>query len=178
MGCVQLLLRNAANPALKNDEGETPLDVGNALARGAIAAALAARTHSFRQLQLCETLQAGLADMGMERPSHVQALTLPLMLARPKQHLLVQAPNDSGKTLAMLLGMLAKFDAAQQQLSALCVCPTRELVTQHAAQAGGAHGYHLHHQRGAHCARRASSCCAHHSTRAHLNARRHNQHPR
>ncbi len=135
LGCVALLLRSGADPAHRNELGRTPLDdAANAEARSAIAAALAGRTHSFRQLcaplPLCEPLLAGLAELGLETPSHVQALTLLLMLARPRRHLFAKAPNGSGKTVAMLLAMLALCDPALQQPTALCVCPTRELVVQ------------------------------------------------
>eukprot|EP00850_Spirogloea_muscicola_P006216 SM000029S10511 [mRNA] locus=s29:525220:528427:- [translate_table: standard] len=69
--------------------------------------------------------------MGFERPSKVQAETLPMILrGPPHRHLIAQAHNGSGKTTCFVLGMLSRVDPALRAPQALCICPTRELAIQ------------------------------------------------
>lgn len=93
--------------------------------------------------------------MKFEKPSRIQAVTLPMVLQPPfvslvaqassstpsaakiattlTEHLtthILQAHNGSGKTTCFVLAMLSRVDPTLQQPQALCVCPTRELVVQ------------------------------------------------
>ncbi|GBG85926.1 hypothetical protein CBR_g40739 [Chara braunii] len=86
---------------------------------------------SFEDLNLTEPLLKGLyTEMKFERPSRIQAETLPMILSPPYANLIAQAHNGSGKTTCFVLGMLGRVDANLNAPQALCVCPTRELAIQ------------------------------------------------
>ncbi len=46
--------------------------------------------------------------MKFERPSKIQALTLPMILTPPHKDLIAQAHNGSGKTTCFVLSMLSR----------------------------------------------------------------------
>ena len=69
-------------------------------------------------------------EMKFERPSRVQAETLPMILTPPFRNLVAQAHNGSGKTTCFALALLGRVDANIAQPQCLCMCPTRELVVQ------------------------------------------------
>ena len=66
--------------------------------------------------------------MRFEKPSEIQASTLPLIL--DNKSVIAQAQSGAGKTIAFAIGMLAKVDVNFRGLQALCLAPTRELVNQ------------------------------------------------
>ncbi|GAB4827073.1 DEAD-box ATP-dependent RNA helicase 38 [Ancistrocladus abbreviatus] len=85
----------------------------------------------FEDLNLSEELLKGLyVEMRFERPSKIQAVTLPMILTPPYKNLIAQAHNGSGKTTCFVLGMLSRVDPKLQAPQALCICPTRELAIQ------------------------------------------------
>ncbi|GMH19102.1 hypothetical protein Nepgr_020943 [Nepenthes gracilis] len=85
----------------------------------------------FEDLSLSGELLKGLyVSMGFERPSKIQAITLPMILTPPHKNLIAQAHNGSGKTTCFVLGMLSRVDPKLQAPQALCICPTRELALQ------------------------------------------------
>mmetsp|Transcript_26815 Transcript_26815/g.58465 ORF Transcript_26815/g.58465 Transcript_26815/m.58465 type:complete len:483 (+) Transcript_26815:39-1487(+) len=86
---------------------------------------------TFDELPLTEELKQGLyVEMKFERPSRVQAITLPMILTPPHKDLIAQAHNGSGKTTCFVLSMLSRVDPTRRVPQALCMCPTRELVMQ------------------------------------------------
>ncbi|XP_024368862.1 DEAD-box ATP-dependent RNA helicase 38 [Physcomitrium patens] len=86
---------------------------------------------SFEDLNLSPELLQGLySEMKFEKPSKIQAATLPMIVSPPYQNLIAQAHNGSGKTTCFVLGMLSRVDPKLKSPQALCVCPTRELVIQ------------------------------------------------
>ena len=86
---------------------------------------------TFEELGLNQKLLQGLyTEMKFERPSRIQAQTLPMILASPHRSLIAQAHNGSGKTTCFTLAMLSRVDPEIKEPQALCVCPTRELVVQ------------------------------------------------
>lgn len=85
----------------------------------------------FEDLNISAELLRGLySEMKFEKPSKIQAETLPLILMPPYTHLIAQAHNGSGKTTCFVLGMLSRVDPNIKEPQALCVCPTRELAIQ------------------------------------------------
>lgn len=85
----------------------------------------------FEDLPISEELLRGLyTEMKFEKPSKIQAETLPLILNPPYSNLIAQAHNGSGKTTCFVLGMLSRVDPTISEPQALCVCPTRELAIQ------------------------------------------------
>ena len=86
---------------------------------------------TFEDLGLAAELLQGLySEMSFERPSNIQATTLPMILQPPYKHLVAQAQNGSGKTTCFVLAMLSRVDTSLQETQSICVCPTRELVLQ------------------------------------------------
>ncbi|KAL3532014.1 hypothetical protein ACH5RR_005535 [Cinchona calisaya] len=85
----------------------------------------------FEDLDLSPELLKGLyVEMKFERPSKIQAISLPMILTPPFKNLIAQAHNGSGKTTCFVLGMLSRIDPKQTVPQALCICPTRELAIQ------------------------------------------------
>ncbi|KAG2490675.1 hypothetical protein HYH03_010844 [Edaphochlamys debaryana] len=90
-----------------------------------------ASAHKFEELPLSPELLKGLyVEMKFERPSKIQALTLPMILTPPYKDLIAQAHNGSGKTTCFVLSMLSRVDPSKRFTQAMCICPTRELVVQ------------------------------------------------
>ncbi|KAL6759166.1 P-loop containing nucleoside triphosphate hydrolase protein [Haematococcus lacustris] len=90
-----------------------------------------AAASSFEELKLAPDLLKGLyVEMKFEKPSRIQATTLPMILTPPYKDLIAQAHNGSGKTTCFVLSMLSRVDPYLQETQALCTCPTRELVLQ------------------------------------------------
>ena len=86
---------------------------------------------TFEELGLSPDLIKGLyQEMKVERPSKIQAKTLPVILRHPFPSMIAQSHNGSGKTTCFTLAMLSRVDPALEKPQALCVCPTRELVIQ------------------------------------------------
>eukprot|EP01031_Cornospumella_fuschlensis_P030949 gene30950-37405_t len=67
-------------------------------------------------------------EMRFEKPSEIQASTLPILLQR--HNLIAQAQSGAGKTIAFVIGMLCAVDTRVSRLQALCLTPTRELANQ------------------------------------------------
>jgi ATP-dependent RNA helicase DDX19/DBP5 len=73
-------------------------------------------------------LDALTVHMRFERPSQIQASTLPLILDH--RNVIAQAQSGAGKTIAFVIGMLAKVDMKYNITQAVCLSPVRELVNQ------------------------------------------------
>lgn len=86
---------------------------------------------TFEDLNLSPELLKGLyVEMKFQKPSKIQAISLPMIMTPPYKDLIAQAHNGSGKTTCFVLGMLSRVDPKQQSPQALCICPTRELSIQ------------------------------------------------
>ncbi|GMJ12070.1 hypothetical protein HRI_004876200 [Hibiscus trionum] len=86
---------------------------------------------TFEELNLSPELLKGLyVEMKFEKPSKIQAISLPMILNPPHKDLIAQAHNGSGKTTCFTLGMLSRVDPKLKAPQALCICPTRELAIQ------------------------------------------------
>jgi ATP-dependent RNA helicase DeaD len=100
---------------------------------------------AFTDLGLSEAVLKGLADVGYESPSPIQAATIPVLLSGAD--ILGQAQTGTGKTAAFALPILSKLDLAQKEPQALVLVPTRELAIQvaEAFQKYAAHlrGFHV-----------------------------------
>ncbi|XP_002519437.2 DEAD-box ATP-dependent RNA helicase 38 [Ricinus communis] len=86
---------------------------------------------TFEDLNLSPELLKGLyVEMKFQKPSKIQAISLPMILTPPYKDLVAQAHNGSGKTTCFVLGMLSRVDPKNSRTQALCICPTRELSLQ------------------------------------------------
>ncbi|KAF4357969.1 hypothetical protein CsatB_004578 [Cannabis sativa] len=86
---------------------------------------------TFEELELRAELIKGLyVEMRFQKPSKIQAISLPMILTPPHKDLIAQAHNGSGKTTCFVLGMLSRVDPQLKAPQAICICPTRELAIQ------------------------------------------------
>jgi ATP-independent RNA helicase DbpA len=90
----------------------------------------------FSSLDLPSSLLDAIGALGFSVMTEVQARALPSVLAG--RDIIAQAEPGSGKTLAFGLGMLtavvSRLAPSAPAVSALCVCPTRELAEQIATE--------------------------------------------
>lgn len=71
--------------------------------------------------------------MGFEKPSPIQAQTLPILLGEPTDFIGLAA-TGTGKTAAFSIPLLERIDASRRVVQAIVLCPTRELALQVAGQ--------------------------------------------
>lgn len=90
---------------------------------------------SFADAALPPALLKALDSLGYQRPTEVQAQSLPPMLAG--RDVRVQASTGSGKTAAFGLALLSALRTDTAELQALVLCPTRELADQVARELRG-----------------------------------------
>jgi ATP-dependent RNA helicase DeaD len=85
-------------------------------------------TPPFSELGLPAPLLAAIETLGYERPSPIQAMSIPPALAG--RDLVGLSATGSGKTAAFTLPALARIDIKIAHPQVLIVCPTRELAVQ------------------------------------------------
>ncbi len=85
-------------------------------------------TPPFSELGLPAPLLAAVEALGYERPSPIQALSIPPALEG--RDLVGLSQTGSGKTAAFTLPVLARIDLAELRPQAIVLCPTRELAHQ------------------------------------------------
>ena len=83
---------------------------------------------TFKELNLPEPILQALEKVGYEKPSPIQAESIPLLLEG--HDLLGQAQTGTGKTAAFALPMLANVDPQENVPQLLVLAPTRELAIQ------------------------------------------------
>ena len=83
---------------------------------------------TFKDLNLPTQLLQALEKVGYEKPSPIQAKSIPLLLNG--HDLLGQAQTGTGKTAAFALPMLANIDPDESFTQLLVLAPTRELAIQ------------------------------------------------
>ena len=83
---------------------------------------------TFKDLNLPESILQALEKVGYEKPSPIQAESIPLLLEG--HDLLGQAQTGTGKTAAFALPMLANIDPEAKLPQLLVLAPTRELAIQ------------------------------------------------
>ncbi len=85
-------------------------------------------TPPFSELGLNESLLSAIEILGYERPSPIQAMSIPPALEG--KDLVGLSATGSGKTAAFGLPALTKVDVNQKHPQVLILCPTRELAVQ------------------------------------------------
>ena len=83
---------------------------------------------SFSDLNLPSQLLSALDKIGYEKPSPIQASTIPLLI--DGKDMIGMAQTGTGKTAAFALPVLANIDTRSNKTQALILCPTRELAIQ------------------------------------------------
>ena len=83
---------------------------------------------TFADLGLDDRVVRALKDIGYERPSPIQAATIPALL--DGRHVVGLAQTGTGKTAAFALPVLSRLDPKQKSPQALILAPTRELALQ------------------------------------------------
>ncbi|MFD2257876.1 DEAD/DEAH box helicase [Luteolibacter algae] len=85
-------------------------------------------TPPFSELGLPDDLLAAIEILGYERPSPIQAMSIPPALAG--KDILGLSATGSGKTAAFALPALSMIDVNERYPQVLILCPTRELAVQ------------------------------------------------
>lgn len=85
-------------------------------------------TVTFADLGLDPKVLKALADVGYEKPSAIQAATIPPLLEG--RDVVGLAQTGTGKTAAFALPILSRLDLSQKTPQALVLAPTRELALQ------------------------------------------------
>ena len=88
---------------------------------------------NFDELNLSPLVMRAISDLGYEKPSPIQAETLPILLGEPTDFLGLAA-TGTGKTAAFGIPLLERIDPSKKAVQALILCPTRELALQVAGQ--------------------------------------------
>lgn len=83
---------------------------------------------SFTDLELSESVQKAIRQVGYETPSPIQAEVIPHMLSG--SDVIGQAQTGTGKTAAFALPILSRIKAVRQAPQVLVLTPTRELAIQ------------------------------------------------
>ncbi len=83
---------------------------------------------TFADLGLSDRVLKALTDVGYEKPSAIQAATIPPLLAG--RDVVGLAQTGTGKTAAFALPILSRLDLSQKTPQALVLAPTRELALQ------------------------------------------------
>lgn len=82
----------------------------------------------FKDMALSAPVQKGVAAVGYETPSPIQAQVIPHLLEG--SDILGVAQTGTGKTAAFALPTLSRLDIAKASVQVLCLTPTRELAIQ------------------------------------------------
>ena len=82
----------------------------------------------FRTWDLEPEIQDAIAEMGIVKPTPIQALAIPPGLKR--KDVIAQAETGTGKTLAFGVPMMSLIDPSRVSVLGLVLCPTRELAEQ------------------------------------------------
>ncbi len=88
---------------------------------------------TFSDFNLSTPIAKAIEALGFEKPSPIQAQTLPLLLDEPTDFIGLAA-TGTGKTAAFAIPLLEKIDPNARGVQALILCPTRELALQVATQ--------------------------------------------
>ncbi|MBI92096.1 MAG: ATP-dependent RNA helicase [Gemmatimonadaceae bacterium] len=103
------------------------------------------RAETFQDLSLTQPVLKGLAEVGYEIPTPIQAQTIPLVFSG--RDVLGQAQTGTGKTAAFALPLLSRIEISRRDVQVLVLTPTRELAIQvsEAFQCYAAHmvGFHV-----------------------------------
>ncbi|AJY73626.1 DEAD/DEAH box helicase [Paenibacillus beijingensis] len=84
--------------------------------------------NKWKQLGIADALIARLAENGITEPTAVQEQALPLLLAG--KDVSAGSQTGTGKTLAYLLPLLQRMDAASPAIQTIVLSPTQELAMQ------------------------------------------------
>ncbi len=86
------------------------------------------RLTQFAKLKLSEPTLKAVEEMGFVYATEIQSKTIPLLLH--SKDIIGQAGTGTGKTAAFAIPIIEKIDAENNNIQALVLCPTRELVVQ------------------------------------------------
>lgn len=88
---------------------------------------------SFEELKISSPIVKAIKELGFEKPSPIQELTLPILLGEPTDFI-GQAATGTGKTAAFGIPLLERIDIKVRAVQGIVLCPTRELAKQVASQ--------------------------------------------
>ncbi|MFT5290262.1 MAG: ATP-dependent RNA helicase DeaD, partial [Planctomycetota bacterium] len=83
---------------------------------------------TFTEWELGDEIQGSIRDMGITKPTPIQAISIGLVLEG--KDVIAKAETGTGKTLAFGAPMIARMDPERSTVLGMVLCPTRELAQQ------------------------------------------------
>lgn len=91
---------------------------------------LQSKKATWESLKVPEEIVMGLASLKYDKPSIIQAISLPHIMDFPDKNFLFQAINGSGKTGAFGVPSLLKIDVNVPKIQIIILANSRELIRQ------------------------------------------------
>ncbi len=88
---------------------------------------------NFEELNLSPELKRAISELGFEKPSDIQAQSLPILLGKPTDFMGLAA-TGTGKTAAFAIPLIENIKPEIRSVQGLILLPTRELALQVAGQ--------------------------------------------
>ncbi|KAJ6783060.1 hypothetical protein PWT90_05385 [Aphanocladium album] len=82
----------------------------------------------FEELGVTEAVAKAARSSGLDRPLHLQFRAIPAIFTEPRRDIILEAPSKTGRTTALVLGMLQRIDSKKSVVQAIVVVPHREQV--------------------------------------------------
>ncbi|MFI3330429.1 MAG: DEAD/DEAH box helicase [Rikenellaceae bacterium] len=86
-------------------------------------------SEEFKALGLSQAMLEAISEKGFEKPSPIQAMTIPVLLSQ-ENDIIAQAQTGTGKTAAFGLPIMERLSASKNGTQTLILVPTRELAIQ------------------------------------------------
>jgi len=129
-GPYALAVRETRTPPASEPRAErrTSRSAPSSAPRRTANTTLLREVYSFDDLGVSEDLLRGIYSYGLEKPSAIQRRAINCVMAG--RDCICQAQSGTGKTVAYVIGALARIDATQKQCQVLILAPSRELANQ------------------------------------------------
>lgn len=85
---------------------------------------------SWEDLKIKEPIIKALHEMGFNKPSKIQTMSLSLINKYPLKHLAGQSQNGSGKTGAFSIPLVNSIDESKDEIQGVILAHNREMITQ------------------------------------------------
>ena len=123
--------KGPAKSYLDEDQGEIELDIKNPYIRN-VNSTMINQSKKWTDVIKDEQnpLLHGIKNHGFLKPSKIQAVAVPMIVAEPIQNIMVQSKNGSGKTGAFAIGSMLRVDPSINKTQVVVLCHTRELQNQ------------------------------------------------
>lgn len=85
-------------------------------------------TGCLEELGIADDLVQAARAIGIRQPTQVQQRVVPAIIAQPRRDIILTAPSKTGRTVALVLGILQSINRTEHAVQAALLVPHRELV--------------------------------------------------